>query len=183
MRDIAAQFREFARLDLARLNQGLSVFEHERWTKLKASLDQKLPRSAGAGAKAGTKTGAKTGKNRRSSSRVATRINCAYSSGDDHCEAVVSNLSTGGVYIRTLWPLAIGAEIRLAIQLEDTGREILVEGLVVSNNVDVSRGEDVRGMGVRFARVDSDAAEQLSAVYAAKVSAGSEVEAAQERVA
>ena len=97
MRDIAAQFREFARLDLARLNQGLSVIEHERWAKLKALLDRSLSGSPGAGARAG--------KDRRSASRVATRINCAYASGDDQREAVVSDLSTGGVFIRTHWPL------------------------------------------------------------------------------
>lgn len=175
MRDIAAQFREFARLDLARLNQGLSVFEHERWAKLKASLDRSLPASPGARARAG--------KNRRSANRVATRINCAYARGHDQCEAVVSNLSTGGVFIRTHWPLPIGTEIRLAIQLEDTGREVSVEGMVVSNNVDIKRGEGVRGMGVRFARVTADVAEQLAEAYAEKISQESQDEAAEERVA
>lgn len=175
MRDIAAQFREFARLDLARLNQGLSVFEHERWAKLKASLDRSLPRTPGAGAK--------TGKDRRSANRVATRINCAFASGDNQCEALVSNLSTGGVFIRTQWPLPVGAEIRLSIQLQDTGREVLVEGIVVSNNVDLSRGEDVRGMGVRFASVAPDVAEQLSAVYAEKIAEESSSEDKAKRVA
>lgn len=175
MRDIAAQFREFARLDLVRLNQGLSVFEYERWAKLKASLDRSLRGSSGARARAE--------KNRRSAKRIATRINCAYASGHDQRQAVVSNLSMGGVFIRTDWPLPIGSEIRLAIQLEDTGLEVSVEGVVVSNNVDVSRGVDVHGMGVRFVRVAPDVAEQLAAVYAEKISPGSQVETAEARVA
>ena len=166
MRDIAAQFREFARLDFARLNQGLSVLEHERWAKLKAALDRSLPSSPRA------KAGA--GRNRRSANRVATRINCSFASGDNQCKAVVSNLSMGGVFIRTDWPLPVGAEIRLAIRLEDTGRDVSVEGTVVSNNVDVERAGAVHGMGVRFVRVAADVAEQLGALYAERAALGTQ---------
>jgi len=173
MSDIAAQFREFARLDRARQKQGLSVLEHERWVKLKAQLDQTLARSPGK----------EPGENRRSVERVATRLNCAYASGGNQCEATVSNLSTGGVFIRTEWPLPIGSELRLSIHLEDTGQDVTVEGLVVSTNVDVTLGSPVHGMGVRFARVAPEVADQLSAVYATEAARSRRGEVAAARVA
>ncbi|MFK7896721.1 MAG: PilZ domain-containing protein [Myxococcota bacterium] len=173
MTDIAAQFREFSRLDMARLSKGLSVLEHERWAKLKASLDRSLAHAPGPGGR----------NNRRSAKRVATRLNCAFKSGADHREAVVSNLSTGGMFIRTDWPLPVGSKIRISLALEDLGKEIAVEGMVVSNNVDVDCDEVVHGMGVRFSRVPEDVAEHLNAVYVDEVKKAVEGGTEQKRVA
>jgi uncharacterized protein (TIGR02266 family) len=160
MNDVTTMFREYARLDLMRLDQGLTLVEHERWSALKRTLDERFgrtPRPPGGG-------------DQRSAQRVETRLNCAYSAGEDRREAVVSNLSTGGVFIRTAWPLPVDTALCLDIQLEETGEEIVVHGVVVSINMDARLDTAVRGMGVRFVRVDQRVLEQLSALYSNELS-------------
>lgn len=155
MRDIVTLFREFARLDLMRQDQGLSVVEHERWATLKAVLDERV----------GRESDAPPNRTRRSAKRVQTRINCSFSANEGSCDAVVSNLSTGGVFIRTDWPLPVDTLVQLGIRLEDTNREISVRGRVVSNHVNPSGDTAERGMGVRFMQVTPEALEQLSVLY------------------
>jgi len=163
MLDITTRFREFARLDVRRLDQGLTLPEHERWCELKAVLDRQLGRSGDTRPPA----------QRRSAPRVDTRMQCAYST-DQRCqEAVVCNLSTGGVFIRTDWPLPVKSRLTLDIRIEDTGAQIAVQGVVVSNNVDVDRGTARRGMGVRFVGVDAKTLDQLSSLYSRELARSS----------
>lgn len=154
MRDIATLFREYARLDLKRLDRGLSIRELERWMLLKQRLDDEF-RSHGA-----------EPERRRSSPRVATRLTCSYASRHEFGEAVITNLATGGVFIHTTTPLPVGAPVELKIQLRDAGSEIDVSGVVVSNDVGPRLEPGSRGMGVRFSRVGEDVIERIGALYA-----------------
>ncbi len=156
MRDVVTLFRQYARLDLKRHDRGLSVRELETWSLLKERLDKILGGPSGVHER------------RRSSIRVPTRLNCSYASRHEFGEAVISNLATGGVFIRTRRPLPVGAPVRLRIRLEDAKQEIDVEGVVVSNNVG-PRFENTEGMGIRFARVANDVLEQISALYATEL--------------
>ncbi|HPG25708.1 MAG: PilZ domain-containing protein [Spirochaetaceae bacterium] len=162
MRDIATLFREYARLDLRRHDQGLSIPEHERWSKLRELLDRELGRDGRSRAVG----------SRRSAERVETRLTCRWASGETAEEAVLANLSTGGAFIRTEWPLPVGAGLRLCIQLEDSGVEIRVRGVVVSNHVDARGSLRAPGMGIRFVRVEGEALERLSALYSTALERG-----------
>ena len=155
MRDIAALFREYARLDMKRRDGGLTVQEHERWSQTKGVLDSALAQS-GRRSPPGT---------RRSSVRVETRLNCTWSAADDPREAVISNLSTGGVYIRTAHPLPINSAIHLSVDLGRRSSRIEVEGVVVSNNMSPNGDVNFCGMGVRFVHVDPEALEALGSLY------------------
>jgi len=152
MHDVATLFREYARLDLKRLDRGLCVRELERWSVLRERLDHEFKGAAAD--------------RRRSSKRVQTRLTCSYATRHDLGEAVITNLATGGVFIRTSRPLPVGETLVLRICLEDTGSEIEVEGVVVSNNIGPRLEPGTKGMGVRFSRVASDVLEQIGALYA-----------------
>ena len=69
------------------------------------------------------------------------------------------------MFIRTDGPRPVDTVLRLKIRLEDAGSEISVEGVVVSNNVGADLEFGVRGMGVRFVRVDGQVIEQISSLY------------------
>jgi len=158
MSDVASLFREYAHLDLKRMDGGLSIPELERWSTLKQRLDRVF--------KGMNRSGPDP---RRSSRRVTTHLNCSFASTHEFDEAVITDLATGGVFVRTTSPLPVGAKLQLRIRLEDTGAEIEVEGVVVSNNIGPHFETHALGMGVRFAHVSVDVLEQISALYAGEL--------------
>ena len=155
MKDMVSLFREYARLDLIRMGPGLSVTEFESWMRIKSILDQQLPTRSGS-----------FRHERRSAKRIPTHLRCSYSSSDEFRNAGVTQLSTGGVFISTLSPLPIGSDMVLRIVLEDSGAEIEVAGVVVSNNVDGDLMPGARGMGVRFSMVKPEMIDAISDLYA-----------------
>jgi uncharacterized protein (TIGR02266 family) len=158
MLEIVPTFREFARLDMKRRSDGLSVSELERWARLRRLLDRKLP-------------GAKRPE-RRSAVRVPTRLICSYATDDELRRAAVTNLASGGMFICTSSPLAIGTALALSIRIEKTAAEIEVEGVVVSNNVGPGLDPGAAGMGVRFSKMSPEVIDALSDLYANEAERG-----------
>jgi uncharacterized protein (TIGR02266 family) len=155
MRDIGSVFREFARLDLLRIDQGLSVPEFERWAVLKKTLDRKLRGSE-----------SRHELNRRSSRRIATRLRCSYASREELRRASITRLATGGVFIATTSPLPVGTKIALRIHIEESDSEIEVDGVVVSTNLSPDFEAGRKGMGIRFSMVSQEALEAIAELYA-----------------
>jgi CheY-like chemotaxis protein len=90
-------------------------------------------------------------------------------------------LSEGGIYVRTKDPLPNGAEVQIAVAL-DEGKEFLIQGRVIYHRQvfsDIFRMEP--GMAIEFVGVPSDAAAALSA-YLSKQLAGDLVEEQDEEV-
>jgi type IV pilus assembly protein PilZ len=73
----------------------------------------------------------------------------------------VSNISRGGLFIRSEQPLPLNAEVSLEIRLPETGVRIRATGRVVWN-YDVPRGTSriVPGSGIRF--IDMSAADRAA---------------------
>lgn len=157
--NVALYFREFARLDMQRVGEGLSVLELERWSILKHTLDRELRRRK-----------AQPSDERRSSRRVAVRLNCSYASSDHLRNAVITNVNTGGVFVETKTPLPIGSSLELRIRIEESGAEIEAQGVVVTQNIGPELRSATQGMGVRFTEVKRDFIEEFSALYAHEVS-------------
>jgi uncharacterized protein (TIGR02266 family) len=155
MRDIGSVFREYARLDLRRMDQGLSVPELERWGLLKGILDHKLRGSE-----------KRRQLDRRSSKRIATRLRCSYASCEELRRASITQLATGGVFIATTSPLPIGTKLTLRIRIEDTDAEIEVDGVVVSTNLSPDIDTGRKGMGIRFSMVSQKSLEAIAELYA-----------------
>jgi len=159
VQDIASHFREFARLDMQRMGEGLSISELERWSALRTALDRELAQQKFA-----------RGDERRTTPRVNVRLICSYASSEQMRSAVVTNLNTGGVFVETKTPLPIGAILDLRIRVEESDFELEVQGVVVSQNICPKRGTLAQGMGVRFSHVSSQMIEELSALYAQEAS-------------
>ena len=70
---------------------------------------------------------------------------------DSPLRGATSDLSLGGCYLETIFPLPIGTNLELKLQLEDT---LLVLGTVVTSDPQV-------GNGVRFSRILPEDLEQL----------------------
>jgi uncharacterized protein (TIGR02266 family) len=160
MRNIAAVFRDFARLDLKRIGAGLTVTEFERWSRLKSVLDHEV----GSRGRAPDE--------RRSSPRVPTRLRCRYASCEELRDATVTNIATGGVFIATNEPAPVGTRLDLRIQIAESGAEIEVPAVVVSTNF-APGAIHKQGMGVRFSLVSPDMIEEISQLYAEQASLAS----------
>jgi uncharacterized protein (TIGR02266 family) len=154
MSDLSNLFLEYARLDRQRTRGGLSVAELERWSELKRVLNRQFS------------PGIKSQHvDRRDSVRVPTRLACTFNSLDSFQDALITNLSRGGVFIQTQTPLPVGTPIQLRLQIADTGSELEVAGVVVSNNVGPALGTAAKGMGVRFSEEVPEMLKQIDELY------------------
>ena len=101
----------------------------------------------------------------RASVRIPTRLHCSFACRSDFDDAVITNLSAGGVFVSTTTPLPIGEELRLHIHVTETGANIELEGVVVSNNVGRGFDPGTHGMGVRFSRVGTSTVDAIHDLY------------------
>ena len=81
---------------------------------------------------------------RRLSQRMPVLLVASYTDREDMLRATITNLSDGGLFIRTSRPLPIGTEVYLAIQLGSA------PAIRQKGRVTWVRGHDEEGMGVRF---------------------------------
>ncbi len=136
MENILASFLEFAQLDRRSTAAGLSVTEMERWVELKSELDGRFSVT----------------NERRASIRVPSRLRCSFDSLGSFHDQLITNLSRGGVFVKTERPLPVGTKLQLKIQLEDSGAQLEVDSEVVSNHVGAGFDTSIAGMGVQFSR-------------------------------
>ncbi len=85
--------------------------------------------------------------NRRSSPRVVLGIPVAYRFGNTIAAALTLNISKGGVAIRTMTPLDLGAKARVRFRLPGSKQDIDIESRVVWS-------DKRTGMGLQFDRVE-----------------------------
>mgnify|MGYP002631981313 CR=1 FL=1 len=96
---------------------------------------------------------------RRGHRRFDVALNCSVREDLDRSvtSLMMKNLSLGGCYVITSFPLPEGSEVSLSLDLPELGREIRFNGLVVwSRAAADGQADGSNGMGVRFSEVDSD---------------------------
>ena len=86
--------------------------------------------------------------NRRISARVALAIPVSYRRGSTIASAMALNLSKGGLGVRTMSPLEVGAEVRVQFRLPRTEHDIEATARVVWSDMRA-------GMGLEFQDVSS----------------------------
>jgi uncharacterized protein (TIGR02266 family) len=151
--DIAGRFREFVFLDRKRAREPLSPAELTRWTLLKRLLGRELH-----GAHADDRA------DQRASLRVPAQLRVSFASLGELGEALITNLSRGGLFVATGHPLAIGTRVTLRVQLAGEEKDLEVVAEVVSQNLG-PRGTHQRGLGFRFAEVEGEVRRRLDALY------------------
>ncbi len=159
MQNMPSRFLEFFRLERKRASSGLSVPELERWTKLKQEIEHHRQKTQGGQETAGPK------RDERRSPRVPTTLHCSYSSTSDFEDAIITNLSAGGVFISTSSPLPIGETVRLQLHVGSSKDSIEVQAVVVSINTGPKLDAAATGMGLRFSRMSSEIVKEVHDLY------------------
>ena len=77
----------------------------------------------------------------------------------------MTNLSRGGVFLRTEDLVDLGTRFELCIHIDESGEDIRVQVEVVSHNVGPGFGTDEHGMGLRFLDMDEATQKQVDELY------------------
>lgn len=96
---------------------------------------------------------------RRNHQRFDVELNCSVREDLDRSVTglMMKNLSLGGCYVITSFPLDEGSEVSLSLDLPELEREIRFQGLVVwSRAAPDGQADGSNGMGIRFSDVDAD---------------------------
>jgi len=141
--DVAAQFREYIRLDRKHRSGGLTPAEFERWTRLKRGLGKEF--SPGL---------SDEDSDQRSSVRVPAQLRVDFPSIAELRGKLMTNISRGGLFVATTHLLDIGTQVRLHINIESSDERLEIEAEVVSQNVGPQYESEPPGMGMRFLEMD-----------------------------
>jgi uncharacterized protein (TIGR02266 family) len=148
--DLLPLLRECKLLDRKRTKAGLTPREHERWLDLKDLLGAKLAPGA---------------RERRVHHRVTTRVNASFETPQALREAIISNISPGGLFLNTFHPAEIGTKLKLSLRVESTGARVDVPCIVVSQNVGSNFSTDQMGMGLRFSELGANQRAAVTELY------------------
>jgi len=152
--DVATRFREYTRLEKKRTGSGLTPAELRRWVALKRMLSRTFaPEISDEIADA------------RVSLRIPTRLSVSFTSVGEVRRSLMTNLSRGGVFIRTENPSEIGTRVDLCLHIDESGEDLRVRAEVVSHNVGPEFGADEHGMGLRFLHMDEATEKQIHDLY------------------
>ena len=158
MQNMPSRFLEFFRLERKRASSGLSVPELERWIKLKREIDHHRHQAQGG-------QGPSPKREQRESPRVPTKLHCSYESSSDFEDAIITNISAGGVFISTSSPLPIGETLQLHLHVGSSKDSIEVQAVVVSINAGHELDAATTGMGLRFSRMSSEIVKEVHDLY------------------
>ncbi len=135
--------REFGWLDKARSREGLTPLQYQRWLDLKLTLAKNMDPN-----------GAPSGVERREYLRLPMRLLVQYGTRNQLRDALLTNVSRGGVFINTAFPPEIGAKFTLCIRVDETREAVDLPCEVVSHNVGDGFSTQTLGMGLKFGSLD-----------------------------
>jgi type IV pilus assembly protein PilZ len=96
-------------------------------------------------------------KDQRAHPRHAVDLTVDCSTQDAFVSNRVTNLSRGGVFVRSDDPLPVGTEVALTLTLSGTGTTIRACGRVIWNyDVEKASSRMVRGMGIKLLDMGTD---------------------------
>jgi len=153
MSDVAASFRAFVFLDRKQAREGLSPSELARWAALKRELSREL-----------SGDGDEERVNQRASLRLPAKLRVSFASLGELGQALITNLSRGGVFVATDHRLEMGARYLLRLHVDRPGKDVEVQAEVVSHNLG-PKGDPKRGIGLRFADAEAAVRRELDALY------------------
>ncbi len=154
MSDLQLFFREYMHLTRKRTGEGLTPLEYQRWRSLSRQLGKHFSKGPPKG-----------GTERRESVRVPTRLKVSFASPNAVSEAMMTNLSRGGLFINTAFPPDPGTRLELRLSIESTAETLQVPVEVVSTNVGEGFKTGELGMGVRFLPMPDEVRKKLDDLY------------------
>ncbi len=152
--------REFRALESKRVGPGVTPLEYQRWLDVQRELKQSIPQGNPPG-----------GVERRRHRRIPTRMLVRFRTLDGLRDAVIHNISTGGLFINTPFAAEIGTELTLCIQVADSDDALDLHCEVVSTNIGDGFSTGELGMGVKFTSLDSQGRRAVDQLLAAALGA------------
>lgn len=152
--DIGRVFREFSQLEKKRAHGELTSEELARWTACNSVLAKRL-----------TPGVPEELTSQRKSVRIPTRLGLSFSNLGELRQCLMTDLSRGGLFIRTDRPVDLGTRVELTIRIGDKDTIVKVRAEVVSHNIGPNFRTHQRGMGLRFRDMDEDTEKQIAELY------------------
>ncbi len=153
--NMTATFREYMSLERRRSSeQEISIAEYQRWLQLKRILNRHLQPGV-----------LDAHEDRRESVRIPSRLRVGFQSSGNIRESLMTNFSRGGVFVATPEPLSMHSLLELRLSLEESGKELDVQGEVASLNTGPGLTSEEFGMGIRFVRLTEAQAKAIDEMY------------------
>jgi uncharacterized protein (TIGR02266 family) len=156
MSDLLPLLREYGLLDRKRRGDGVTPVEYHRWHELNETLGRHIPQGKPPG-----------GRERRQHLRVPTRMLVQFKTRDQLQEAMITNVSQGGLFINTPFSPNVGTKFTLCLRVDATREAVDVPCQVVSANVGDDFSTRDFGMGVKFINLNSQQREAVEVLFAA----------------
>jgi uncharacterized protein (TIGR02266 family) len=150
MSNMPGLLRAFLALDKRRKAGGLSPTDMVRWSQFKNALNRHFEPGVN-----------EQHARNRDSVRVPLDLNVDFESRGEVRKCMMKNLSAGGIFVATEWPLPLGTPFNVRIRIERTGEEIELPGEVVSVGASANLAEEKHGMGIRFVHLDEAQCKQV----------------------
>jgi uncharacterized protein (TIGR02266 family) len=106
------------------------------------------------------------GAERRKTMRVPTRLLIEYRTADQLRDAIIHNVSQGGLFISTDAPQEIGTKFTLCLAVGEMSQRLEVPCEVVTNNIAGECSTDGPGMGIRFDSLDVEQRHAVDLLFA-----------------
>jgi hypothetical protein len=139
--NMTATFREYMSLERRRSSeQEVSIAEYQRWLQLKRILNRHLQPGV-----------LDAHEDRRESVRIPSRLRVGFKSYGNICESLMTNFSRGGVFVATPEPLPMNSLLELRLSIEESGKELDVQGEVASLNTQAKALDEMYELSLRQA--------------------------------
>ncbi len=102
------------------------------------------------------------GEQQRQDPRAVVDLEVRYRSAQEFKAAYSTNISGGGLFIRTQQPLPLNQPLRIRFSLPGLSRYLVIHAVVVWTNPHPSRSSYPSGMGVKFVDLDPAVKEIIS---------------------
>ena len=135
--------REYGRLERKRTGESVTPEEFERWADLRLMLEKNFSQGQRP-----------EGAERRQTVRLPTRMLVEYESRGALEQALIRNISRGGLFIATEQAAAVGSEITLLIRVGNDGEVVELPAEVASTHLNDRQGRT--GMGCKFGVLNAD---------------------------
>jgi type IV pilus assembly protein PilZ len=92
----------------------------------------------------------KMGEESRKNQRVDTSIDILYAESGEFIKSHTLNISNGGLFLETEYPLPVGSEVALRMTLPGEAEPMEIQGCVVWSNPRSNNNNFPSGMGIQF---------------------------------
>jgi len=158
MQKLLPLMREFGSLERKRLGEGVTPVEYQRWLDLKTQIGKNVAKRPAPASKS---------YERRRAERRQTRLLAAFESRDALIDAIITNISSAGLFLSTPFTAAVGTSLLIRVSLASSSEAIDIPCTVVT-----SIGEGAHtlastelGMGLKFEKLTAEQAAAVSEIF------------------